>query len=400
MAANWMVVEAEPSLSKGSDSFCQAVLFSNVGLFWMLPPSARYNLLPFSIRYPDRPRLQECLDVLSEQEYTGAGRFAAETAEFEDDIDCPTGTLAIPEMGTPFVIGMLIDAQPKTFADLLQISGLSHGTDVWLGNAQELIKNGTCDISGVIGCRDDIMTHLIHVAEKYERETGNKSPLSKEDCFKIMEYTRKGKAPKELPPYENAMKTIGVEQWYIDSCYKIKYMFPKAHAAAYVIAALRIAWYKIYYPLQFYSAFFTVRGGAIDAVAAVQGKNAVKKKMNEIKLKGNEATAKEESQYVVLQIVIEMLARGYEFLPVDLYKSDWRIYQIEDGKIRLPFSAIDGIGETAAIAIADAVKRNPDGFVAADDLANEPGVGNSVVDALRAAGALGDLPESKQISFF
>ena len=318
----------------------------------------------------------------------------------EDDIDCPTGTLAIPEMGTPFVIGMLIDAQPKTFADLLQISGLSHGTDVWLGNAQELIKNGTCDISGVIGCRDDIMTHLIHVAEKYERETGNKSPLSKEDCFKIMEYTRKGKAPKELPPYENAMKTIGVEQWYIDSCYKIKYMFPKAHAAAYVIAALRIAWYKIYYPLQFYSAFFTVRGGAIDAVAAVQGKNAVKKKMNEIKLKGNEATAKEESQYVVLQIVIEMLARGYEFLPVDLYKSDWRIYQIEDGKIRLPFSAIDGIGETAAIAIADAVKRNPDGFVAADDLANEPGVGNSVVDALRAAGALGDLPESKQISFF
>ena len=318
----------------------------------------------------------------------------------EEDIDCPTGTLAIPEMGTPFVIGMLTEAQPKTFADLLQISGLSHGTDVWLGNAQELIKNGTCDISNVIGCRDDIMTHLIHVAEKYERETGKTSPLSKEDCFKIMEYTRKGKAPKELPPYEDAMKQIGVEQWYIDSCYKIKYMFPKAHAAAYVIAALRIASYKIYYPLEFYSAFFTVRGGAIDAVAAVQGKEAVKKKMNEIKLKGNEATAKEESQYVVLQIVIEMLARGFEFLPVDLYKSDWRIYKIEDGKIRLPFSAIDGIGETAAIAISKAVERNPDGFVAADDLANEPGVGKSVVDALRAAGALGDLPESKQISFF
>ena len=317
-----------------------------------------------------------------------------------EDIDNPTGTLAIPEMGTPFVVGMLMEAQPKTFADLLQISGLSHGTDVWLGNAQELIQNGTCTISEVIGCRDDIMTYLIHKLEAYERKTGEKSPLSKKDCFKIMEYTRKGKAPKELPPYEEGMKTIGVEQWYIDSCYKIKYMFPKAHAAAYVIAALRIAWYKIYYPVEFYSAYFTVRGGAIDAVAAVQGKDAVKRRMQEIKLKGNDASAKEESQYVVLQIVIEMLARGYEFLPVDLYKSDWRVYKIEDGKIRLPFSAIDGIGETAAVAIADAVKRNPDGFIASDDLANEPGVGKSVVDALRSAGALGDLPESTQITLF
>ncbi len=320
-----------------------------------------------------------------------------------DDIDCQTGTLAIPEMGTPFVIGMLTEAQPKTFADLLQISGLSHGTDVWLGNAQELIQSGTCDISNVIGCRDDIMTHLIHVAEKYQRETGEESPLSKKDCFKIMEYTRKGKAPKELPPYEDAMKKIGVEQWYIDSCYKIKYMFPKAHAAAYVIAALRIAWYKIYYPIQFYSAYFTVRGGAIDAVAAVQGKDAVKAKMNEYKNKkanGIEVTQKEEDTYVVNQIVIEMLARGFEFLPVDLYKSDWRVYKIEDGKIRLPFSAIDGIGDKAAVSIAEAVERNPEGFIASDDLANEPGVGKSVVDALRAAGALGDLPESKQISFF
>ena len=320
-----------------------------------------------------------------------------------DDIDCPTGTLAIPEMGTPFVIGMLTEAKPKNFADLLQISGLSHGTDVWLGNAQELIQNGTCDISNVIGCRDDIMTHLIHVAEKYERETGETSPLSKKDCFKIMEYTRKGKAPKELPPFEDAMKKIGVEQWYIDSCYKIKYMFPKAHAAAYVIAALRIAWYKIYYPIQFYSAYFTVRGGAIDAVAAVQGKDAVKAKMEEFNNKKNhgiEVSQKEKDTYVVNQIVIEMLARGYEFLPVDLYKSDWRIYKIEEGKIRLPFSAIDGIGETAAVSIAQAVERNPNGFVASDDLANEPGVGKSVVDALRNAGALGDLPETTQISLF
>ena len=320
-----------------------------------------------------------------------------------EDIDCNTGTLAIPEMGTPFVIGMLEEAQPKTFSDLLQISGLSHGTDVWLGNAQELIKNGTCNISQVIGCRDDIMTHLIHVAEKYEKETGKESPLSKKDCFKIMEYTRKGKAPKELPPYEDAMKTIGVEQWYIDSCYKIKYMFPKAHAAAYVIAALRLAWYKIYKPIEFYSAYFTVRGGAIDAVAAVEGKTAVKKKMEEYRNKKKNnipVTAKEDSTYVVNQIVIEMLARGIEFLPVDIYKSDSRIYMIENGKIRLPFGAIDGIGENAAKAIADSRNDGGGDFLSYDDLMARAGVGKSVVESLKEAGALGDMPESNQISLF
>lgn len=320
-----------------------------------------------------------------------------------EDIDCNTGTLAIPEMGTPFVIGMLEEAQPKTFADLLQISGLSHGTDVWLGNAQELIQNGTCTISEVIGCRDDIMTYLLHKAEKYERETGKESPLAKKDCFKIMEYTRKGKAPKELPPYEEAMKTVGVEQWYIDSCYKIKYMFPKAHAAAYVIAALRIAWYKIYKPIEFYSAYFTVRGGAIDAVSAVAGKAAVKAKMDEYKAKKKNnlpITAKEESTYVVNQIVIEMLARGIEFLPVDIYKSDSRIYVIEDGKIRLPFGAIDGIGENAAKSIADARNDGGGEFLSYDDLMARAGIGSSVVESLKEAGALGDMPESNQISLF
>ena len=319
-----------------------------------------------------------------------------------EDIYCNTGTLAIPEMGTPFVIGMLEEAQPKTFADLLQISGLSHGTDVWLGNAQELIQNKTCDISQVIGCRDDIMTYLIHKAESYEQETGKESPLKKIDCFKIMEYTRKGKAPKELPPYEDAMKTIGVEQWYIDSCYKIKYMFPKAHAAAYVIAALRLAWYKIYYPIHFYSAYLTVRGGAIDAVSAVEGKAAVKRKMDEFNQKkksGTPVTAKEESTYVVNQIVIEMLARGIEFLPVDIYKSDARIYRIEDGKIRLPFGAIDGIGENAAKAIAKARDEGGE-FMSYDDLMARAGIGKSVVEALKEAQALGDMHEQNQISLF
>lgn len=319
-----------------------------------------------------------------------------------EDIDCPTGTLSIPEMGTPFVIGMLTEAKPQTFSDLLQISGLSHGTDVWLGNAQELIKNGVCSISEVIGCRDGIMTYLIHKAEAYEKRTGKESPLSKKDCFKIMEYTRKGKAPKELPPYEEKMKEIGVEQWYIDSCYKIKYMFPKAHAAAYVIAALRLGWYKIYYPIEYYSAYFTVRGGDLDAVAAVAGKKAVKARMAEINAHKDAGTitAKESDTYVILQIVVEMLSRGIEFLPVDLYKSDWRVYKIENGKIRLPFSAISGIGETAAKQISDAVNDGGGDFLSCDDLMARAHIGQSVVDSLRECGALGDLPSSNQISLF
>lgn len=319
-----------------------------------------------------------------------------------EDIDCPTGTLSIPEMGTPFVIGMLTEAKPKTFSDLLQISGLSHGTDVWLGNAQDLIKEGICTISEVIGCRDGIMTYLIHKAEAYEKKTGEQSPLSKKDCFKIMEYTRKGKATKELPPYEENMKKVGVEQWYIDSCYKIKYMFPKAHAAAYVIAALRLGWYKIYYPVEYYSAFFTVRGGDLDAVAAVAGKDAVKKRMREItaKKEAGTATAKELDTYVILQIVVEMLCRGIEFLPVDLYKSDWRVYKIENGRIRLPFSAIAGVGENAAKSLSDAVNDGGGEFISCDDLMARAHIGSSVVESLRECGALGNLPESNQISLF
>lgn len=319
-----------------------------------------------------------------------------------EDISCNTGTLAIPEMGTPFVIGMLEEAQPKTFADLLQISGLSHGTDVWLNNAQELIKAGTCTISQVIGCRDDIMTYLLHKTEHYERTTGKPSPLSKKDCFSIMEITRKGQAPAKLPQYEEAMREVGVEQWYIESCYKIKYMFPKAHAAAYVIAALRLAWYKIYQPIHFYSAYFTVRGDAIDAKSAVEGKAAVKSKMQEYEInkKYGTVTQKEESTYIVNQIVIEMLARGIEFLPVDIYKSDARVYRIEGDKIRLPFGAIDGIGENAAKAIALAKEDGNGPFTSHEDLMARAGVGKSVVAALADIGALGDMPESDQISLF
>ena len=306
-----------------------------------------------------------------------------------EDIDCETGTFSLPEVGTPFVRQMLMESKPQTFSDLLQVSGLSHGTDVWIGNAADLIRNGTCTISQVIGTRDSIMTYLLHKG------------LPPKMAFKIMEIVRKGNATKLLTEeHFQMMKEHDVPQWYIDSCMKIKYMFPKAHAAAYMIATLRLGWYKVHKPTEYYAAYFTVRSDGFDAVTVLKGKNAVVAKINEIKNKQSQnlATATDKAELETLQIVNEMLARKINVLPIDIYKSEAKMFVIEGDSIRLPFCSLGGVGEAAAISLAKGGKQGE--YLSVEELKSRTGISTAVAETLRACGALKDIPESSQMSLF
>ena len=301
-----------------------------------------------------------------------------------------TGTLGIPEFGTPFTISMVYETKPTTFAELVKISGLSHGTDVWLGNAQELIKNKIVPFKDVIGCRDDIMVYLMY---------NGVEPIK---AFKIMEFVRKGKASKDIETWNKHVETMreaNIPDWFINSCQKIKYMFPKAHAAAYVISAFRIAWYKVHMPVAFYASWLTSKATDVDVEAMIGGYNSIKERIIEIQNKGYEATNKENGMLESLKVSLEATARKIKFLPIDLYKSEattWKV--VDDTSIYPPLSSIDGLGVTVANKIVS--ERNKQEFFSIEDLQNRAKVSQTLIDKMRLMNILGDMPETSQLSLF
>ena len=307
-----------------------------------------------------------------------------------EQIMCNTGTLGIPEFGTPFTIKLVEDTKPKSFAELIKISGLSHGTDVWLGNAQELIANNVVPFKDVIGCRDDIMVNLMYYG------------LEPIKAFKIMEFVRKGKASKDPETWQQHKKTMedaNIPKWFIDSCQKIKYMFPKAHAAAYVISAFRIAWYKVHMPVYFYSSWYSSKATDVDLDAMVKGYNAIKARIEDIQVKGYEATNKENGQAESLKVALEATARGIKFLNVDLYKSDATVWVAKnDTEIYPPFNAIDGLGDTVAKNIVEEREKQP--FISIEDVQKRGKVSKTLIDKMTEMGILKDLPDSNQLSLF
>ena len=308
-----------------------------------------------------------------------------------EQIHSEVGTFGIPEYGTKFARGMLLDTHPTTFDELIRISGLSHGTDVWLGNAQTLIEQGVVTLQQAICCRDDIMIYLIQKG------------LPPDKSFKIMEAVRKGKVAKGKEPkwkdeYIPLMKEHNVPDWYIKSCEKIKYMFPKAHAAAYVTNAFRIAWFKVHIPLAYYAAYYTIRAKAFDAEVMINGKEKVKNKMKEIDMMGNNATPKDKDMYDDLEIVLEMYERGLRFLPIDLYKSHATKFQVEGDCLRPPLNSIAGLGNVAAESIMNA--RKDEKFMSIDDMKIRAKIGDSVTELLKQFGCLEGMSQSNQLSLF
>lgn len=306
-----------------------------------------------------------------------------------EQIHSQVGTFGIPEYGTKFARGMLLDTHPTTFDELIRLSGLSHGTDVWLGNAQTLIEQGIVTLQEAICCRDDIMIYLI------------KKGVPPDKSFKIMETVRKGKALKDPAKWEEfkaIMKEHDVPDWYIKSCEKIKYMFPKAHAAAYVTNAFRIAWFKVHIPKAYYAAYFSIRADAFDSEIMCHGVERVKNKMKEIELAGKAATKKDQDTYGVLEIVLEMYERGLNFLPIDLYESDAVKFKVEVDGIRPPLNSIPGLGTVAAQGIQEA--RQEGEFMSIDDMKIRAKVGKSTIEMLEKAGCLEGMSQSNQMSLF
>ncbi len=306
-----------------------------------------------------------------------------------EQIHSEVGTFGIPEYGTKFARGMLVDTHPTTFDELIRLSGLSHGTDVWLGNAQTLIEQGIVTLREAICCRDDIMVYLM------------KKGLPPDKAFKIMETVRKGKAlkdPEKWNGFKEIMKEYDVPDWYVKSCEKIKYMFPKAHAAAYVTNAFRIAWFKVHIPLAYYAAYYSIRAKAFDAEVMINGKEKVKNKMKEIEMLGNNATPKDKDMYDDLEIVLEMYERGFKFLPIDLYKSDAKKFKIEGEYLRPPLNSIAGLGGVAAESIVKA--REKEKFMSIDDMKIRSKIGDSVTELLKQFGCLEGMSQSNQLSLF
>ena len=308
----------------------------------------------------------------------------------DDLVNCQLGALGIPEFGTDFAMGMLIDTQPTEFSDLVRIAGLSHGTDVWLGNAQTLIQEKKATISTAICTRDDIMIYLISMG------------LDSEESFKIMENVRKGIVAKgkcdKWPEWKQDMIDHNVPDWYIWSCEKIKYMFPKAHAAAYVMMAWRIAYCKVFYPLAYYAAYFSIRATAFSYELMCQGKDKLEGYMHEYEKRKDELSKKEQDTYKDMRLVQEMYARGFEFLPIDIYTSEPHHFQIVDGKLLPALNTIDGLGDNAAVAIAEAAKDGP--FLSKDDFRQRTKVSKTTIELMSDLGLFGDIPESNQLSLF